>query len=85
MLFSKEEFRNAVIEAIRRLPKAGEMVIGDTEDFGDYGLDSLDTMYLVLEVENILNITLGEFDIASSRTIDAFYEKARAVIAGPRT
>lgn len=58
------------------------MVIGDTEDFGDYGLDSLDTMYLVLEVESTLNITLGEFDIANSKTIDAFYEKARAVIEG---
>ena len=82
LLFSKEEFRNAVIETIRRLHKAGEVAIGDTEDFGDYGLDSLDTMFIVLEVESMLNITFSEFDTANPKTIDALYENAREVMEG---
>jgi len=78
-VFSKEEFRNAVIEGLRRITKAGETVIQDDESFEDYGLDSLDAMNLVLEVESILGIDLGESDLGDANTISTFYEKARTL------
>jgi acyl carrier protein len=45
------------------------------------GLDSLDGMNLVLEVESILGINLGEFDLKDAGTIDTFYEKAKAAVS----
>jgi len=79
-MFTKDEFREAVKAGIKKLLKKEEVIIGDDEDFGDYGLDSLTGISLVLEVESALDIDLGEFDIEDANTIDLFYEKAKKVI-----
>jgi acyl carrier protein len=49
-MFTLDEFRSAVIAGIKKLTKVDEVIIGDDEDFGDYGLDSLTGISLVLEV-----------------------------------
>ena len=75
-MFTLDEFRDAVKAGIKKLLKKDEVVLGDDEDFGDYGLDSLTGISLVLEVESALDIDLGEFDIEEANTINLFYEKA---------
>ena len=80
-MFTLDEFREAVKEGIKKvLKKTEEVEIDDDEDFGDYGLDSLAGISLVLEVEKYLNIDLGEFDIDEANTITLFYEKAKRVL-----
>ncbi len=79
-MFTFEEFREAVKEGIKKVLKKDEVIIGDDEDFGDYGLDSLAGISLVLEVEKYLNIDLGEFDIDEANTIRLFHDKAVRVL-----
>lgn len=75
-MFTKDEFRAAAKAGIKKVLKKNEDVeIGDDEDFGDYGLDSLTGISLVLEVENNLDIDLGEFDIDEANTMNLFYAK----------
>jgi acyl carrier protein len=80
-MFSKDEFRAAVIEGIKRVRDVSELKIRDDENFSDVGLDSLDGMNLVLEVETILGMNLGEFDLKGANTIDTFYAKAAEAAA----
>lgn len=80
-MFSKDQFRDAVIEGIRRVRDVSEVKLRDDESFSDVGLDSLDGMNLVLEVESILGINLGEFDLKGAGTVDTFYEKAKEVVS----
>lgn len=80
-MFSKDEFRQAVIEGIKRVRGVSEVTIRDDESFSNVGLDSLDGMNLVLEVESILGINLGEFDLRLANTIDAFYATAAELVS----
>lgn len=80
-MFSKDEFRNAVIEGLKRVRDVSDIKIRDDESFSDVGLDSLDGMNLVLEVETLLGINLGEFDLAGANDINRFYEKAKEVVS----
>ena len=80
MTFTLDEFRDAVKAAIKKLLKKDEVIIDDDEDFGDYGLDSLTGMSLVIEVENALDIDLGEFDIEDANTVKLFFEKAKRTV-----
>lgn len=75
-MISKDEFRNAVIEAIKRVKDVEHVDIANGEDFSHVGLDSLDAMDLVLQVEAITGLNFGEFNAAEARSIDAFYRKA---------
>jgi acyl carrier protein len=79
-MFTLDEFRDAVVEGIKKVLKKDEVSIGDDEDFGDYGLDSLAGISLVLEVEKHLDVDLGEFDIDEANTITLFYAKAKRVL-----
>lgn len=76
-MISKDEFRNAVIEGIKRVKDLSKVELGDDEPFSNIGLDSLDGMDLVLQVESITGIDFGEFDLAAANTVDKFYEQAR--------
>lgn len=78
---SKDEFRSAVIEGIKRVKSVDSVAIGDDEEFSDAGLDSLDSMNLVLEVETITGLNFGEFDLSDANTIDDFYKKAQELMA----
>lgn len=80
-MFSKDQFRDAVIEGIKRVRDVSELKLRDDESFSDVGLDSLDGMNLVLEVETILGINLGEFDLKGANTIDTFYVKAQEAVS----
>jgi acyl carrier protein len=79
-MFTLDEFRDAVKQGIRKLTHTDEVVIDDDEDFADYGLDSLQGISLVLEVETSLDIDLGEFDIEDANTITLFFNKAKSVV-----
>lgn len=78
---SKEEFRIAVIEGIKRVKGTDSVSIADNEQFTDAGLDSLDSMNLVLEVEEITGLNFGEFNLSDANTIDDFYKKAQDLMA----
>jgi acyl carrier protein len=80
-MVSKEEFRRAVIEGVKRVRDLESIDVRDDESFADVGLDSLDGMNLVLEVESTLGIDLGEFDLKEANTIDRFYDKACQILA----
>lgn len=80
---SKDEFRAAVIEGVKRVKSVDSVAIGDDEQFSDAGLDSLDSMNLVLEVEAITGLNFGEFDLSDANTIDDFYKKAQELMAQP--
>jgi len=80
-MFSKDQFRDAVIEGIKRVRDVSDIKLRDDENFTDVGLDSLDGMNLVLEVESILGINLGEFDLKGAGTINDFYEKAKEAVS----
>ena len=80
-MFTLDEFREAVKASIKKvLKKKDEVIIGDDDDFGDYGLDSLTGISLVLEVETYLDIDLGEFDIDEANTINLFHDKVVRVL-----
>lgn len=76
-MITKDEFRNAVIEGIKQVKGVDDVDIGNDENFANAGLDSLDSMDLVLQVESITGLDFGEFDLSDANTIDAFYEKAK--------
>ena len=81
-MISKEEFRDAVLEAIKRVKDIEHVDIADDEDFSHAGLDSLDAMDLVLQVEAITGLNFGEFNAAEARNIDLFYRKAEELFGG---
>jgi acyl carrier protein len=80
-MFTFEEFRDKVKSSIKKImKKKDEVVIGDDEDFSDYGLDSLSSFSLVLEIESAFGIDLGELDLEDSNTIRLFYNKTLEII-----
>ncbi|MGQ4660269.1 phosphopantetheine-binding protein [Lysobacter sp. F6437] len=81
-MVDKDEFRAAVIEGIKRVKNMDSVTIADDEQFTDAGLDSLDSMNLVLEVEAITGLNFGEFDLNDANTINEFYAKAEELQAG---
>lgn len=81
-MISKDEFRQAVIQAIKRVKDVEHVDIANDEDFSVVGLDSLDAMDLVLQVEAITGLNFGEFDASQARNIDAFYGKAEELFGG---
>lgn len=72
----KERFKTAVIEGAQRLRKDPALVLADADEFGVAGLDSLDVMNLVLEVEGALQTDFGEIDIGTEDSIESFFMKA---------
>lgn len=80
-MFTLDEFRESVIKGIKKITHATELEIGDDDNFADFGLDSLQGMNLVLEVEADLDIDLGEFDIDDAYTINLFFEKATKTLS----
>lgn len=80
-MISKNEFRDAVIESIKKIKGVESVDLGNDEEFSVAGLDSLDGMDLVLEVESRTGINFGEFDLATANTIDKFYAKAQELAA----
>lgn len=77
----KDRFIEAVAEAVRKERKDKTLTFGASDSFGLVGLDSLDVMNVVLEVESKLGVAFGEIDVRESDTSEQFYEKAVARLA----
>lgn len=82
-MITKNEFREAVIEAIKRIKGVQQVDLANDENFSNAGLDSLDAMDLVLQVEAITGLNFGELNAAEANTIDAFYKKAEQLFGNP--
>lgn len=82
-LISKDEFRAAVIEGIKRVKGIDHVDLANDENFSNAGLDSLDAMDLVLQVEAITGLNFGELNAAEANTVDAFYRKAEELFGNP--
>jgi Phosphopantetheine attachment site. len=80
-MISKDDFRSAVIAGIKTVKSVDAVSIGDDEEFSNAGLDSLDSMNLVLEVESITGLNFGEFNLSDANTINEFYGKAEQLAA----
>jgi acyl carrier protein len=78
---TKDEFRAAVVEGIRRVKSMQDVSIGDDETFTQAGLDSLDSMNLVLEVETLTGLNFGEFNLSDANTINELYGKAQELLS----
>jgi len=79
-MFTLDEFREVVIEGIKKHTNVDHLDIGDDEDMGDHGVDSLTGFNLVLELEAAFGIDLGEFDIDEANTINLLYEKVKRTV-----
>lgn len=75
-MISKDQFRRAVVQGIKQVKGMDDVDIADSDDFSTAGLDSLDSMNLVLEVESITGLNFGEFNLSDANNIDDFYKKA---------
>jgi acyl carrier protein len=82
-MITKNEFREAIIEGIKRIKGVEHVDLADDEDFSNAGLDSLDAMDLVLQVEAITGLNFGELNAAEANTVDAFYRKAEELFGNP--
>ncbi|WP_398470569.1 phosphopantetheine-binding protein [Tardiphaga sp.] len=76
-----QSFAKAVADGVRRQRKAPSMTVDVGQSFGALGLDSLDVMNMVLEVESTLGINFGEIDIGEDDTTETFLAKASAKVA----
>ena len=70
-----EEFREAVVKSLKKIMKTNQIILGDDEQFGDLGLDSLASFSLIVEVEHAFGIDLGELDLEDANTLRLFYDK----------
>lgn len=59
---SHADIRRAVLEAIGKNKKGTPVVLNDDESFDVLGLDSLERMSLLLDVETALGLTLDDVD-----------------------
>jgi acyl carrier protein len=82
-MITKNEFREAVIEGIKRVKGVDHVDLANDENFANAGLDSLDAMDLVLQVEAITGLNFGELNAAEANTVDAFYRKAEELFGNP--
>jgi acyl carrier protein len=57
---SAEEIRTAVLEGIQKVKERELIPLDDEQPFEKFGLDSLDRMALMLEVETRLHLDFGE-------------------------
>lgn len=78
---TKDEFKGAVIEGIKRVKGIDKVSIADDETFTEAGLDSLDSMNLVLEIEGLTGLNFGEFNLSDANTINELYDKAQLLVA----
>jgi len=73
-MYTKEEVTKAVREGLKEVLKSREGSIGEEETFENYGVDSLDQMGLLLEVEKRLRLELGEVDLSTVNTISLLFK-----------
>lgn len=69
---SAEEIRKAVNEGIQKVKEKNSLILDDEKSFEKIGLDSLDRMALMLEVENCLGLDFGEKNPEDLRNIQEY-------------
>ncbi|RLJ22671.1 hypothetical protein DJ030_00885 [bacterium endosymbiont of Escarpia laminata] len=71
-----DEFHAVVVDALKVVQKSDDISLAVDESFADFGLDSLDSMSLLLELEKRLSIEFDEefdlFDHDSVTRLHAF-------------
>ncbi|MDH5573274.1 MAG: acyl carrier protein, partial [Gammaproteobacteria bacterium] len=55
-----DEFHTVVVESLKVIRKTDTITLGVNDSFADFGLDSLDSMSLILELEKRLPIEFDE-------------------------
>lgn len=74
-MVSRNEFRTLVHQALMSVLEQADVSIGDDETFADYGVDSLQGMSLILELEELLGFELGEeLNLKKLNTINTLYD-----------
>ena len=69
-----EEFHDVVTEALKVVKKSDAISLSVDESFADFGLDSLDSMSLLLELEKRLSIEFDEeFDLFEHDSVARLY------------
>ena len=81
MSLDPHRFAQAVADGVRKQRKTPDATVGADQSFGTLGLDSLDVMNLVLEVESAMGVNFGEIDVREDDTTDTFLAKANARLA----
>ncbi len=69
---SAEEIRKAVIEGIQKVKEKNSLILDDENSFEKIGLDSLDRMALMLEVEKYLELDFGEKNPDELRNVQEY-------------
>lgn len=64
-----DEFKTMAIEALREVQETDEVTLGDDEDFVQHGLDSLDRVNFLVQLESSLGKDLGEVDLTKVNTL----------------
>jgi acyl carrier protein len=68
-MISKEAFREALESTLKKiLTNKPNQSIGANEAFSDYGMDSLDQMNMLLEIEDVVEMELGDVDLKEYNT-----------------
>lgn len=73
-MFTKEDVRKVIYEGIKKVKGNNKITIEDDETFADYGLDSLDQMNLLLEMEMPLGVKIDDLDLDKSNTINSIHD-----------
>lgn len=65
-----EEFHAVVVEALKAMDKGEAISLAADESFTDFGLDSLDGMSLLLELEKRISFEFDEeFDLSEHNSV----------------
>lgn len=73
-MFERDQVKMAYYDALREVLKNKDVDILDDETLDDYGVDSLDKMNLLLEIEQRLGIDLGDIDLGKYNNFNLIFE-----------
>ena len=71
---SAEEIRKSVLEGIQKVTEKNSITLDNQQTFESFGLDSLDRMALMLEVESRLGLDFGEKNPDDIHTVQEYIE-----------
>lgn len=74
MDISFSDFKYIVISSVQSVQDKEYVEIKNSEKFEDAGLDSLDRMNLLLELEERTGLDLGELDLGVQNTLEVLYQ-----------
>lgn len=70
-----DEFHAVVIECLKVVKKSEDIALTVDDSFSDFGIDSLDSMSLMLEIEKRLSIEFDEeFELSDYDSVRKLHE-----------